>query len=57
MSDKKEQLKLVEITLAKPHTHAGVPYAAGEKIKVTEADRDWLQANAIVNAPEEAKAK
>lgn len=56
-SEKKEP-KLVEVTLGKPHTHAGVPYAAGAKIKVTEADRDWLQqAGVIKTASEEAPKK
>lgn len=58
MSDKQEQPKLVEVTLAKAHTHAGMPYAAGTKIKVTEADRDWLQqAGVITTAPKEATTK
>ena len=44
--------KLVEVTLAKPHTHARRPYAAGEKLSVTEPVRDWMASNQIiVNAP------
>jgi hypothetical protein len=42
--------KLVEVTLAKPHEHAGVKYKAGDKIKVNEPDRDWLVRNAIASA-------
>lgn len=40
----------VEVTLDKPHTHAGKPYAAGAKIKVTEATREWLVAHKVVKA-------
>lgn len=44
--------KLVEVTLAKPHTHAGVDYAAGAKLDVSEPIRDWMAANdIIVKAP------
>lgn len=40
--------KLVKVRLNKDHTHAGVEYAAGEEIEVTEkrreyfAERGWL---------------
>ena len=40
--------KQVEVTLAKPHTHAGARFDAGAKIQVTESERDWLIANQIV---------
>ena len=54
MSEKKE-IVLVEVTLAKDHTHADVPYAAGAKIKVTAPERDWLAANKVITmtAPKE----
>lgn len=42
--------KLVEVTLAKPHKHAGVRYDTAQKIKVTEPERDWLVAQQIVAA-------
>jgi len=37
-----QQSKRVEVTLAKPHTHGGRDYQAGDKIEVTEAQRAWL---------------
>lgn len=40
--------KQLEVTLAKPHTHAGARFDAGAKIQVTEPERDWLVANQIV---------
>lgn len=43
--------KRVEVTLAKPHRHAGEKYPAGAKIQVTEHDRDWLVANEIISKP------
>lgn len=46
---KKPEPKLVEVTLAKPHTHANVDYPPGEKIKVTEPVRDWLAGQKIIN--------
>lgn len=54
MSDKKEPV-LVEVTLAKAHTHADVDYAVGAKIKVSEPVRDWLAANQVITtaAPKE----
>jgi hypothetical protein len=50
VSDTKEATspKLVEVTLAKPHTHAGTPYVAGAKIKVTETERDWLAKAGVI---------
>ncbi|WP_444811067.1 DUF7210 family protein [Stenotrophomonas sp. LC732] len=45
--------KLVEVTLDKPHTHAGVQYDAKAKIKVSEADREWLVANRVVTDSKE----
>lgn len=57
MSEKNES-KLVEVTLAKPHTHAGVLYPAGSKIKVDDPTAKWLVDNQVVNvnaAPVAAK--
>lgn len=57
MSEKQET-KLVEVTLAKRHTHAGVEYAAGTKIKVDEPTAKWLADNKVINvsaAPVAAK--
>ena len=58
MSEKqKAEQKLVEVTLLKPHTHAGVPHAAGAKLKVNEPTRDWLATNQIIETTKEAVAK
>ncbi len=43
--------KQVEVSLIKPHTHAGERYAAGDKISVTEPVRDWLAGAGIINKP------
>ncbi len=54
----KQATKLVEVTLAKPHTHAGVPYGIGDKVKVDEPTAKWMTDNKIVNvsaAPVAAK--
>lgn len=53
MSNQKaeQQKKLVEVTLAKPHTHGDKEYAAGAKIMVTEPERAWLIEHQIVAAP------
>ncbi|RIA22665.1 hypothetical protein DFO61_3355 [Ectopseudomonas oleovorans] len=34
---------LVEVTLNGPHTHKGKPCAKGDKIKVTEERKIWLE--------------
>lgn len=51
MSEQKQDHRLVEVTLGKPHEHAGNQHQAGEKIRVSHAERDWLIANAIITAP------
>lgn len=54
----KQASKLVEVTLAKPHSHAGVAYAAGNKIKVDEPTAKWLADNKVIHvsaAPAAAK--
>lgn len=48
--------KRVEVTLIKPHRHAGEKHAAGAKIRVTEPERDWLVANGVIEKPAEAPA-
>jgi len=50
---------LIEVTLAKPHTHADVPRKVGDKIQVTEPERDWLVANRVIDtsATKEASKK
>lgn len=58
MTDKQPEPKRIEVTLDKPHTHAGKPYTVGEKIKVTEAEAEWLRkAGVIADATKEAKPK
>lgn len=51
MNEQKATPKVVEVELLDKHTHAGIPYAAGDKIKVSEPDRDWLVAQKKVAAP------
>ncbi|KAF7600623.1 MAG: hypothetical protein CGU28_03125 [Candidatus Dactylopiibacterium carminicum] len=41
----------LDVTLLKPHTHAGTRYATGDKIQVTEPERDWLAGAGIINKP------
>ncbi len=49
MAEKKPaEQKLVEVTLAKSHTHAGNKCKTSDKIKVTELERDWLVKNGVV---------
>lgn len=54
MSEQKQEHKLVSVTLTKDHTHAGEKKKAGEKIKVTEPERDWLVAAQVITAPKDA---
>lgn len=56
MSEKQET-KLVEVTLATPITHAGVPYAAGAKVKVDEPTAKWLADHKYINVTAAAAAK
>lgn len=53
MSEQKQ--KTVEVTLAKPHTHAGTPHPAGAKIQVSEPVRAWMVENKIVEGAAGAK--
>ena len=47
-NQKAQQQKLVEVVLAKAHTHNDKDFSAGEKIAVTEPERDWLIKHDIV---------
>jgi hypothetical protein len=38
----------VEVTLLKPHTHAGKTYQPGDKIRVTPDVAQWLFDNRII---------
>ncbi|MDG9928533.1 MULTISPECIES: hypothetical protein [unclassified Pseudomonas] len=40
--------ELIEVILAKPHTHKGKEYAKGEKIKVTAQQKEWLKKREVV---------
>jgi len=37
-----------EVTLLYAHTHKGVTHSPGSKIKVTEQERQWLEANGVI---------
>lgn len=50
MTQQQEQQRLFEVTLVKPHTHAGKQFEAGAKLKVNEPTRAWMAANKIINA-------
>lgn len=48
----KKQPEKIEVTLVKAHTHAGVAYAKGGKIKVRPSQKAWLAANNVIAAEE-----
>ncbi|GEM_PF-1071573 len=50
----KKAPELVEVTLAKPHTHKRKPYDKDDKLKVTTAQRETLIARGIVAGSQEA---
>lgn len=54
MSKPKSEKRLVEVSLAKAHTHAGRTYQAGAKIKVDEFTQRWLVQNQVVAGPANA---
>ena len=45
--------ELFEVTLAKPHPHAGTDHPPGDKIKVTARQREWLQGLEVIANAEE----
>ncbi|MNZ06981.1 hypothetical protein D3C78_237460 [compost metagenome] len=45
--------ELIEVTLAKPHTHNGRAHQAGEKIKVTADQEAWLERRGVVGGKQE----
>lgn len=45
--------ELVEVALAKPHTHNGRAHQAGEKIKVTADQKAWLEKLGVVGGKQE----
>lgn len=38
---------MTSIVLTSPHTHAGKPHAAGERLDVERETADWLIANGV----------
>ena len=43
---------MTSIVLTHPHTHAGKPHKAGERLDVDGSTADWLIANGIARQPE-----
>lgn len=48
MKEVKDAHKPIEVTLLKNHTHADCNYVAGDKISVSEPERDWLAQQGII---------
>ncbi|MNF90321.1 hypothetical protein D3C84_728810 [compost metagenome] len=48
-----QQSGLVEVLLAKPHTHKGQQKKAGETITVTAERKAWLEAQGVVGTQQE----
>ncbi|AVO56171.1 hypothetical protein [Ectopseudomonas mendocina] len=48
----KPERTLVEVILSGPHTHKGKPCAVGDKIKVTEEQKTWLERQGKVGKQE-----
>lgn len=48
---------LVEVTLAKPHTHGRQRLQAGAKINVTTAQKAWLEQQGVVGAAQDTQAE
>ena len=45
----------MELILDKPHTHAGKPYKAGERIDVADHDAEWLINHRVAHVPTDAE--
>lgn len=41
----------MKVTLKKQHEHAGVSYAAGAEIDVTEPEATWLADQGVIDQP------
>ena len=41
-----------KVKLAKPHTHEGVDYAAGQELTVGKSTAAWLRNAGVVEAPQ-----
>lgn len=48
-----KQAELVEVTLAKPHTHNGRAHQPGDKIEVTADQKAWLEKLGVVGGKQE----
>lgn len=48
-----KQAELVEVALAKPHTHNGRAHQPGDKIKVTADQKAWLEKLGVVDGKKE----
>lgn len=46
--------KSIEVTLLKNHTQGDRDYVVGDKISVTEPERDWLAQHGIIAASPKA---
>lgn len=44
---------LFTVTLLAAHTHAGSEHAAGAKIQVNAADRQWLIEHGVIATPDQ----
>lgn len=51
-----EAAKTVKVTLAKPHTHEGVDYQAGQELDVDQVTAKWLADNHVTSATAAADA-
>lgn len=49
--------ELVEVTLAKPHTHGRQRLQAGAKIEVTAQQKAWLEKQGVVGTGQDAQAE
>ncbi len=48
-----QQPELIEVVLAKAHTHKGQPLKAGDKIKVTADQKAWLEKHGVISTQQE----
>lgn len=49
--------ELVEVTLARPHTHGRQRLQAGAKIEVTAQQKAWLEKQGVVGTGQDAQAE
>lgn len=46
----------MQVTLKKPHTHAGEDFAPGSTIEVSEPEAQWLADQGVIDQPKAVKA-